>query len=217
MSRNKRRETLKMGTTLLLLLFVLSGFENVSTLPTPVVLAAIVPQRLVYNTFPVARDIPVLQVTLPVKVSPMIAEAHLIIPSIKVNAVIKEMGITLQGAMAVPGNRIDVGWYSLGTRPGLVGSAVIGGHNRWNDGVGVFDRLDQLKKGDLVSVVDAKGVTTTFVVRDMKTFEATDINSGIFASESGAHLNLITCSGSWDPAAKSYTTRLVIYTDLVVK
>ena len=146
--------------------------------------------------------------------SAKMATARLVIPAIKVNAVIKDMGLTAGGAMAIPGNRIEVGWYSPGTRPGTTGSAVIGGHNYWN-GSGVFRNLDRLKKGDLLSVVDAKGVTSSFVVREMRTFLANDTHSGIFSSESGSHLNLITCSGVWNPKTKSYTTRLVIYTDLI--
>ncbi|MDD5726592.1 MAG: class F sortase [Patescibacteria group bacterium] len=143
------------------------------------------------------------------------SEAHLIIPRIKVNAVIKDMGLTPEGAMAIPANRVDVGWFSLGTRPGEIGSAVIGGHNRWDQKVAVFDHLNRLKKGDILSVVDAKGISTSFVIRGMRTYDATDINSGIFASESGIHLNLITCSGFWNPITKSYTTRLVIFTDAI--
>jgi len=178
-------KTGKMGTILLVLLFSLLDFQTVSAKTVP---------------------IPVKTVQVPV--------AHLIIPRIKVNAVIKDMGVTLAGAMAVPGNRIEVGWYSPGTRPGEVGSAVIGGHNFWN-GSAVFRNLNLLKKGDVLSVVDAHGVTTSFVVRELRTFKATDSNSGIFTSENGIHLNLITCSGVWDPKTKSYTTRLVVYTDLV--
>ncbi len=140
-------------------------------------------------------------------------EAHLIIPKIKVNAVVQDMGMTAQGAMAVPANRVDVGWFSLGTRPGMTGSAVIGGHNYWN-GTGVFVHLNQLKKGDTLTVVDAKGVSTSFVVREIRTYDATDTHSGIFQSLSGVHLNLITCSGVWNPLTRSYTKRLVIFTDV---
>lgn len=144
-----------------------------------------------------------------------ISEAHLKIPRIGVDAVIKDMGLTFDGAMAVPGNSIEVGWFSLGTRPGDIGSAVIGGHNNWDSKAGVFADLNQLQKGDVLSVVDAKGVSVSFVVRDIRTYDATDTNTGIFDSKSGVHLNLITCSGGWDPLTKSATKRLVIFTDMV--
>ena len=193
----------------------------------PVVLLAVV-APLIGNSLPMASDIPVIQVR--VQVSPAVPQvivivpkivqttlqAHLLIPSINVDAVIKAMGVTSAGAMAVPNNRVDVGWYSLGTKPGDTGSAVIGGHDNYGGGDGAFVDLNRLKVGDVLSVVDAKGVSTSFVVREMKTFAATDENTGIFASTSGAHLNLITCSGVWDAAAESYTTRLVVFTDKVV-
>ena len=117
--------------------------------------------------------------------------------------------------MAVPGNGVDVGLFSLGTHPGDAGSAVIGGHNQWDSRAAVFGHLDQVKVGDIVSVVDAKGVETSFVVRATRIFDATDTDTGIFTSQSGAHLNLITCSGEWDAATQDYTKRLVIFTDLV--
>ncbi|MDR3558398.1 MAG: class F sortase [Candidatus Pacebacteria bacterium] len=161
----------------------------------PTALAAVVHEPLVPNLSP---------------------EARLEIPKIGVDAVIKDMGLTPDGAMAVPSNQVDVGWFSLGTRPGDRGSAVIGGHNSWASKPGAFARLDQLQKGDIVSVIDAKGATTSFAVRDIRTYDARDTDtSDIFQSESGIHLNLITCSGDWDPLTKSTTTRLVIFTDIV--
>lgn len=142
-------------------------------------------------------------------------EAHLLIPKIKLDVVIQDSGLTKEGVMAVPNSNTDVGWFSLGTRPGQEGSAVIGGHNRWRGKPGAFVRLDQLKKGDALSVVNAKGHSVSFMVREMRTYDAKDFDNEIFLSASGAHLNLITCSGVWDPLTKSYTTRLVIFTDLI--
>lgn len=149
------------------------------------------------------------------QVDASVAEAHLKITKIGVSAVIKEMGMTSDGAMAVPSNRTDVGWFSLGTRPGEIGSAVIGAHNRFASKAGVFAHLDQLQKGDVLSVVDEKGVSISFVVRDMHTYDATDANTGIFESNNGVHLNLVTCSGEWNPLTKSSKKRLVVFTDLV--
>ncbi len=178
-----------------------------------IALAAVASSNTLAYTLPVSKN-KTAAPTKTVRKQSIIKEARLKIPTIKVNAIIKNMGVTSGGAMAVPGNRIDVGWYSSGTRPGDIGSAVIGGHNYWMDGTGVFKNLYKLKIGDVISVVDAKGVTTVFVVRNMRTYDANDENTGIFASENGTHLNLITCSGTWDPIAKSFTKRLVIFTDI---
>ncbi len=148
------------------------------------------------------------------KVFQKTAGARLQIPKINVNTPIKDMGLTPEGAMAVPGDNVNVGWFSLGTRPGETGSAVIGGHNYWNRGAGVFEHLDQLEEGDVVHVVDAQGDLTAFVVRKKQIFDANDSDTGIFESDTGAHLNLITCSGEFDPSRNTYNKRLVIFTDL---
>jgi LPXTG-site transpeptidase (sortase) family protein len=185
-----------LGSAIFLLLVpgVVQGFQGGSFLP---------PVKIVHQKVAVAAA----------KAVPKKLEARLKIPKIKVNAAIKDMGVTSEGVMAIPGNRTDVGWYSSGTRPGDTGSAVIGGHNRWGNGVAVFNHLDQLKKGDVLSVMSAKGISTSFVVREVRTYDATDFDNEIFLSVSGAHLNLITCSGVWDPSIKNYTKRLVIFTD----
>lgn len=140
--------------------------------------------------------------------------ARLQIPGIGVDADVQSMGLTSDGAMAVPGNTTDVGWYDLGTRPGDIGSAVIGGHYRWNAAVGVFHRLDELRVGDSVSVVSVEGVESTFIVRELRTYAADAVVADIFTSSHGVHLNLITCSGAWNPTTKDYADRLVVFTDV---
>jgi sortase A len=222
MFRSKKHIVIKACFLLLLFVLGVSGYV-VSFFMAPTAYAAVETQTPTIGRLPVAQTIPtkrkalmkIVQKKLVVvpKTVQKTSEARLIIPSIKVDAVIKDMGVTSGGAMAVPNNRQDVGWYSSGTRPGELGSAVIGGHNRWDSTDAVFDHLNQLAVGDLLSVRDAKGVSTHFVVSGMQTFDATDENSGIFASKSGIHLNLITCSGTWDPITKSYTKRLVIFTN----
>lgn len=219
-------------SVIVILLLVVSmtgyGFFRESFRPAPIVFATAEAQKPLPNNLPLdlskstvkvdvrekkVRKKEKVAVVVP-KAVEVLPEARLKIPRIGVDTIIKDMGVTSDGAMAVPDNRVDVGWFSLGTRPGEVGSAVIGGHNRFDSEAGVFVDLDQLEKGDILSVVDAEGISISFVVRDMRTYDATDANTGIFESESGVHLNLITCSGSWDPLTKSSTERLVIFTDV---
>ena len=62
------------------------------------------------------------------------------VPSIGVDASIEYVGLTKAGAMEVPKLHPNVAWYSLGTRPGDRGSAVIAGHYSWkkNGGDEIF-------------------------------------------------------------------------------
>jgi len=138
---------------------------------------------------------------------------RLIIPVINVNADIQRVGVTSKGEMEVPSNAVDVGWFDLGPRPGERGSAVIAGHF---DGVsgeaGVFFNLYKLKKGDKLYIKDDKGKQTIFIVREKRLYDPGYANE-VFTSSDTAHLNLITCDGLWDGVKKSYSKRLVIFTD----
>jgi len=137
------------------------------------------------------------------------------IPKINVNAPVEQVGLAPQGTMAVPKGPTDVAWFDLGPRPGESGSAVIAGHEGWKDGVAaVFDNLRQLQKGDQIYITDEENTTTTFVVREIRTYDQNGDASDIFNSNDGkAHLNLITCDGAWNTAQKSYSNRLVVFAD----
>jgi len=136
------------------------------------------------------------------------------IPSINVDAVVEKVGLTSAGAMETPVEINDVGWYRLGPRPGESGSAVIDGHlngNTWGR-TGVFGELHKLKIGDLVNIEDEKGVTITFTVWKISTYNADEHVADVFSPTDGAYLNLVTCDGVWDNNKLNYTQRLVVFT-----
>lgn len=137
----------------------------------------------------------------------------LIIPKIHVDANVLYMGLTQTGDMDVPADLVNVGWYKYGPHPGDVGSAVIAGHLEGYKDLGVFIDLIKLQKGDTLTILDDRGVTTTFVVRESKAYPQKDRPSEIFHSEDGAHLNLITCTGIWNNTTKRYSERLVVFAD----
>lgn len=137
------------------------------------------------------------------------------IPSINVDAAIEYVGFTSKRAMEVPKNTTDVGWFKLGPVPGDRGSAVMDGHvDGENNGAGVFANLYQLKKGDKLYVEDNKGKSITFVVRESRIYDPGLAEKEVFSSSDSAHLNLITCDGIWDGVKKSYSKRLVVFTDI---
>lgn len=142
---------------------------------------------------------------------------RLTIPKISVNATVVHVGMTSDGAMETPKGPSDVAWFDLGPLPGEEGSAVISGHYGWKGNIhAVFDDLHTLQKGDKLSVEDGQGITTMFVVREVLTYDEHQDATAIFASSDGkAHLNLITCGGVWNEDQKSYSERLVVFTDEV--
>jgi len=141
--------------------------------------------------------------------------ASLAIPNIDVDASIISLGLTSLGAMDTPKNSTDVAWFNLGPRPGETGSAVIAGHFGWKDGQSaVFDNLYKVREGDKLYVKDGEGAVITFVVRELRIFGEGQDATEIFSSNDGrAHLNLITCQGIWNKDKKSYSERLVVFTD----
>lgn len=142
---------------------------------------------------------------------------RLTISKIKVDAPVKYVGLTSGGAMDVPSGPYDVAWFNLGSRPGQKGSAVIAGHyGIWKNGaVSVFNKLNTLRKGDIVSIKDDAGANISFIVRESKTFKPNADASSVFGSNDGkSHLNLVTCI--FDKVSKKYSGRLVVFTDKVL-
>jgi LPXTG-site transpeptidase (sortase) family protein len=139
------------------------------------------------------------------------------IPTIGVDSAIEDAFITPDGRMDVPAGSVNVAWFALGPHPGQVGSAVIGGHYGIKNNVPfVFYKLNELKVGDKVYVVDDKGNNLAFVVRLIKSFDRNADATTVFTSQDGlAHLNLVTCEGIWNRVNNNYPQRLVVFTDAV--
>jgi LPXTG-site transpeptidase (sortase) family protein len=142
---------------------------------------------------------------------------RLTIPKLGVDAAINPLGLTAQGDMAAPADPDSAGWLASGTRPGRVGSAVINGHFGWkNDLPAIFDNLHTLQAGDTFTVEDEKHAVFSFVVRELRTYTPDQDATAVFQTADGkAHLNLITCQGTWNNAQKSYSERLVVFADQV--
>lgn len=141
--------------------------------------------------------------------------ARLVIPRIGVDAAMEFAGLTPDGAMAVPKSPASVAWFESGPRPGEEGSAVVAGHFGWKDGIpAVFDDLYTLQKGDKIYVEDETGTKTVFAVRELRRYGEYEDASDVFGSTDGkAHLNLVTCEGTWNKLSKSYAKRLVVFAD----
>jgi LPXTG-site transpeptidase (sortase) family protein len=140
---------------------------------------------------------------------------RLVIPVINISANIQSLGVNSKGEMEVPNNITDVGLFKFGVVPGQIGSAVIAGHfNGENNQAGVFTNLDKLKVGDKLFVEDKTGKAITFIVQKKELYDS-GYADNVFNQSDIAHLNLITCDGLWDKAKRSYTKRLVIFSDIL--
>lgn len=163
----------------------------------------------------------VLEVAEPLPAAPTAATAlipqRLTIQSIGVSAEVEQVGRRTDGSMAAPVSFSTVGWYKEGSMPGEEGNAVFGGHvnNALTKG-GVFEHLDQISLGDVIEVSGTDNKTLRFVVTDIEDYATnTAPLDTIFASNGSARIVLITCAGDWDPRAKSYDHRLVVFARLL--
>lgn len=140
---------------------------------------------------------------------------RLAIPKLSLDVAIESKGANADGHMDTPSWE-TVAWFNLGPRPGEEGSAVIAGHYDTNTGApSTFYNLSNLEPGDEVLVVDEYNNTLRFTVIDKRTYEThTFPIHEVFNDPLGKKLNLITCSGIWDPVRSTYTDRLVVYTQL---
>jgi len=140
------------------------------------------------------------------------------IPSVGIEARVTQVGLTKEGNMGVPESFDDVGWFKHGPVPGQIGNAVMDGH--LDDGKGnpgVFYNLDNVRMGDFVYVSNDNGETVQFRVTRVQLIDYnTTVTNEIFGETDGQHLNLITCDGTWIPEKKTYSDRLVVFTERVI-
>ncbi len=135
------------------------------------------------------------------------------IPEIGVTAVLVPLGLNADGTLEVPRYE-EAGWYAYGSRPGDPGPAVIAAHVDSTTGPAVFYRLEELKPGQAVHV-DYGGGTVTFSVRESQTFAKSAFPTDrVYGATDGPELRLITCDGTFDRTAGSYTSNLVVWADL---
>ncbi len=137
------------------------------------------------------------------------------IPAVKIDAFIQPVGVLKNGAMGVPKDDTKVGWLHVGFKPGENGNAVMAGHVDNLQGVAVFHPLHEVQIGDEVIVSDKNGKQLTFNVTAIKTYRTEKAPIGyIFGEANKPKLNLITCTGYFDPKLRTHIDRLVVYSEL---
>ena len=142
------------------------------------------------------------------------------IARIGVDTALQRLGQDRGGAVEVPtGPRRweDAGWYAGegGTRPGDPGSAVILGHVDSKRGPAVFYRLRELRTGDPVVVVRADGSRVRFVVEGVEQYPKRRFpTEDVYYPTLSPKLRLVTCGGTFDPAAGHYRDNVIVFASL---
>ncbi|MEU5898519.1 MULTISPECIES: class F sortase [Streptomyces] len=137
------------------------------------------------------------------------------VPALKVRAPVTARGLDADGAIDPPpfADSGTVGWYGGGTRPGAPGAALFVGHVDTETERAVFYDLSTLRPGEKVEVARADGRTAEFTVEDVQVVdrERFDAKQAYGPHEDGrAELRLITCGGTFDKNARTYTANVIV-------
>lgn len=138
------------------------------------------------------------------------------IPSIDVTANVESVGLNDKNKMDTPKDPDNVAWFNLGYKPGVAGNAVIAGHlDKVTGAPAVFWNISKLKVGDTITITDDNNNNWTFTVKRIESYEENQFPlQEVFGPSSQPMLNLITCQGTWNAAERSYSHRLVVYSQL---
>lgn len=138
--------------------------------------------------------------------------ARLQISSIEVDTRLIDVAKNPDGTLEVPTDSKVAGWYSLGPTPGEEGPSIIAGHVLDNYGVGVFWRLHEVKKGQVIEVTRADGKVAKFKVDSVKQYPQNKFpTEKVYGNIDYAGLRLITCGGTFNQLTQRYSDNTVVF------
>lgn len=146
------------------------------------------------------------------------APRMLTIKKLNLHARVLPMSVNTNNTIQAPINVYDAGWYIQSARPGADGATFIDGHASGPTRQGLFAYLDTLVTGDTVEIEKGDGTLLTYRVVHVETtpLDSTDMNKVLAPyGDVKQGLNLMTCTGKWLEAQKTYDQRVVVYTELV--
>jgi len=150
------------------------------------------------------------------------APSAITIPSIGVQSTLVQLGLNPDKSIEVP--PLDdpdskAGWYKYSPTPGQIGPTVILGHvDSAKYGPGVFFKLGALQPGATVEVTLTDRIVAVFTVDKVVAYPKSAFPStAVYGTIDHPGLRLITCGGTFDPAAGSYESNIVAYATLTAR
>jgi len=134
------------------------------------------------------------------------------------NTPVIKLDLLANGAIAVPDNIYEAGWYDRSAKPGQSGAMFIYGHvSSWTAN-GIFYNLKKLVPGNQVIITRGDNTTYTYKVVSIKVYPYNNIDMNqvlapINPKQPG--LNLMTCTGQVIKGTSEFNERLVVFTSLV--
>ena len=145
-----------------------------------------------------------------------VAPARVDVAAIGLSEPLIDLGLDASGAMEVPVDADDVGWFTGGGRPCGRGPTVVAGHVDSASGPAVFARLDELVVGDEVVLTDVDGGVARYVVSEVVDVPKAEFPTArVFGAQPTDELRLITCGGVFDRGSGHYDQNRVVFADRV--
>lgn len=137
------------------------------------------------------------------------------IPALGIDAKVFPVGVTPDGALEIPEDISEVGWFKYGPAPGSTqGSAVLVAHrDGTSEGRGVFFPLDSVDEGTKVNVVTESGSVVRYRVVSVEGIQKSTFNTEIeefFTGSGKPRLTLITCGGAYEEDNGGYQANVVV-------
>ena len=124
---------------------------------------------------------------------------------------IRPVGLDEDGELEVP-DETEVGWWELGSAPGLPGATVLAAHVSWNGSNGPFQRLGQAEIGARLEVDTGDGFVRVYQVIERTMYEKDELPAErIWRTSGNEMLVLITCGGDFNPQIRRYRHNIVVY------
>lgn len=138
------------------------------------------------------------------------------LPAIGVqSASVVPVGLDARGAVEIPDDVREVGWYERGPRPGEAGNAFMTSHvDSRTQGRGVLFDLVRSQPGDPIIVTHADGSTSEWVVVARERIEKGSYPMDrVFRFDGPSGLVIDTCGGRFDPTTGSYENIDIVYAE----
>ena len=139
------------------------------------------------------------------------------IGKIGVSSELLHLGLQENGTLEVPPEDAGApaGWYNGSPAPGDPGPAVLLGHvNSLSQTAGVFARLPELSKGDIIRIEREDGSSVVFTVDRGEQYRKNQFPTlEVYGNTEGPELRLITCDG-YNPDTGIFEDNYVVYASL---
>lgn len=147
------------------------------------------------------------------KVDPT-APRYVRIAKLNVFSRVTRQGLDAKGAIKAPTNVHDVGWYENSSKPGEGGATLLDSHVSGPTVKGAFFGIKNLAAGDMIEVERGDGQKFNYQVVKSVVADAdkVDMASALVSVQQGKPgLNMITCTGKFNPQTQEYQQRVVVY------